>query len=91
MKKYINKKTIVIFIIVVSLLIGGVITVSAIPKKYTYVDTNGETIEYYIDNENHTYIIENGEKVYIALPLEQYKITDENILRELNSELFGED
>ena len=86
MKKFINKKTVVIFIIVVSLLIGGIITVSAIPKKYTYVDTNGETIEYYIDSEDNEYIIENGKKVYIALPLEKNKITDENILRELNGE-----
>lgn len=86
MKKYINKKTVIIFVIVVLLIIGGLITVSAIPKKYTYVDTNGKIYEYYIDNENHTYIIENGKKVYIALPLEQYKITDENILRELNGE-----
>ena len=86
MKKFINKKIVVIFIIVVSLLIGGIITVSAIPKKYTYVDTNGETIEYYIDSENNEYIIENGKKVYIALPLEKNKITDENILRELNGE-----
>ena len=86
MKKFINKKTVIILVIVVLLIIGGVITVSAIPKKYTYVDTNGETIEYYIDSEDNEYIIENGKKVYIALPLEKNKITDENILRELNGE-----
>lgn len=51
-----------------------------------YVFEQSETrIEYYLDSNGHPYQIENGKKVYLLLPLEENKITDKNIIMELNS------
>lgn len=47
-----------------------------------YVDSNGNIIEYYIDDEGYEYIYLDGKKTYVLLPLEKYRITDENIIAE---------
>ena len=85
MTKILKKALIVLFI--TTLVINGIIPAFAEQKEYVFTDSNGETIYYYIDDEDNPYIIENGEKVFIALPLERYRITDENILSELNAEM----
>lgn len=49
-----------------------------------YVDANENVIEYYVDDEMHPYIMEEGEKKYILLPLEEFKVSDSKIIEELN-------
>lgn len=50
-----------------------------------YVYNNGETeIHYLLDERMQPYYEANGEHIYLALPLEHLKVTDENLLAELN-------
>lgn len=48
---------------------------------YTYTYSNGEVVHYYIDNEDHEYLYKNGEKIYVLLPLNKYRTTDEKALQ----------
>lgn len=58
-------------------------------EEYTYKYDNGKTVKYYLDKHNMPFIVEKGECIYITLPLPHLAITDENILNELNAELFN--
>lgn len=50
-----------------------------------YVTADGTTINYYLGTDGNPYTMINGEQVLVALPLEQYLVTDEEILNELRS------
>lgn len=52
-------------------------------QQYSYFNANGEEIFYYKDFNGETYIVENGEKVYIAVPVLTEKITDSDELSKL--------
>lgn len=55
-------------------------------ELYTYIDSDGKAYDYYLDEDGNAYNYVDGEKVYILLPLPQYKITDEELLAELNED-----
>lgn len=51
---------------------------------YTYTFSGGRSVNYYLDENNMPYTIENGERMYVALPLEHLKLqsnesNDENV------------
>ncbi len=55
-------------------------------ELYTYVDVDGKSYNYYLDENGNAYNYVDGEKIYMLLPLPQYRITDETLLAELNKE-----
>jgi len=55
-------------------------------KECSYVNYNGETIVYYEQPDGETYILENGIKEYIAIPVLVEEITDPELLSELRAE-----
>lgn len=55
-------------------------------ELYTYVDADGKSYDYYLDEDGNAYNYVDGEKIYMLLPLSQYRITDEALLAELNKE-----
>lgn len=54
-------------------------------EVHTFTSANGETVEYYVDAEGHEYVYQNGEKRYVLLPLEKYRVTDEATIALANS------
>lgn len=82
------KKIISIFMVVIILLSLPLISYGGnYIEQRTYVDEEGRTIAYYIDQENIPYQIADGQKIYIVLPLEEYEVKDEAVIYELNSNL----
>ena len=77
-------KTIVICVSIFAIIINNMIFVSAHGPLYEYSEEGGETIYYFIDDNGHPYCMENGKKIYLALPLSQFRITDTKLLTELN-------
>lgn len=61
------------------------IPVSAVDygEKYTYTDVDGTVFEYYLDENGYPFQMESGEKIFLLIPLEHLKITDEKELEEL--------
>lgn len=55
-------------------------------ELYTYIDTDGKLYDYYLDEDGNAYNYVDGEKIYMLLPLPQYRITDEETLAELNED-----
>ncbi len=45
----------------------------------TFVYKDGTSIDYYIDEDGHEYIIRDGEKMFILLPLEKYKVSNTSL------------
>lgn len=56
-------------------------------NKYIYIDSNGKSIEYYLDDEGFPFAYYKGTKVYLLLPLESLRITDEEELAKLNASI----
>lgn len=82
------KKIISIFMVGIILLSLPIISYGEnCTEQRTYVDENGQTITYYIDQENIPYQIVDGQKTYIVLPLAEYEVKDESVICELNSNL----
>lgn len=48
-------------------------------QMYTFTFKSGKTVNYYLDENNMPYLIENGNKVPIALPLEHLKISSSDL------------
>lgn len=55
-------------------------------ELYTFIDRDGKSYDYYLDEDGNAYNYVDGEKIYMLLPLPQYRITDEALLAELNEE-----
>ncbi len=53
-------------------------------EEYIYTSTDGKTIYYYLDEDNMPYHYNNGAREYLLLPLEHLKVTDEQLINELN-------
>ena len=81
------KKTLSIILSIVFVFALPLQTFALIDEAYTYTLEDGTIINYYLDEDGLPYIIENGEEIYIFLPLPQFKITDEEVLSELNAEI----
>ena len=45
----------------------------------TYVRADGSTICYYENQDGSTYVYENGEKIFVAIPVERRVLTDEEV------------
>ena len=56
-------------------------------ERYIFTYPDGTTIEYYLDDNAMPFIIKDGEKMALAIPLPHLQITDVDLLNELNSEL----
>lgn len=54
-------------------------------QKYSYVSFNGEVVYYYKNAAGETYVIGEGKKEYIAVPVLVEKITDSVELSELRA------
>ncbi len=54
-------------------------------EMYSYIGFDGKQVNYYKDIDGNNYVIENGEKIYIAIPVLKEKVTDENIIEQLKS------
>lgn len=48
-------------------------------KVYSYISFDGQIIEYYKDAYGEDYVVENGEKIYIAVPTSTWEVVDEDI------------
>lgn len=81
------KKTLSIILSIVFVFALPLQTFALIDEAYTYTLEDGTIINYYLDEDGLPYIIENGEEVYIGLPLPQFEIKDEKVLDELNMEI----
>ena len=53
-------------------------------KLRIYKAINDEEITYFLDEQGNPYTIENGKTLYLALALPSLKVTDEEIIAELN-------
>ncbi|MBQ4103565.1 MAG: hypothetical protein IJC90_03790 [Clostridia bacterium] len=54
-------------------------------KQYKYTDPSGEIIYYYLDDNGNPYNYQNDDKIYLALPLADLKVTDEDVIDSLNT------
>lgn len=55
-------------------------------QEKIYIHNDGDvSIEYYLDDAGMPYNYVNGEKIYLALPLEHLKVEEIELLEELNS------
>lgn len=54
-------------------------------QAYIFYGTGNYKVEYYVDNDGHTYVDENGEKLYILLPLEEFRVTDQEKIQQLEA------
>lgn len=79
------KRVLVTALLLVTMVSNFVAVSYANGPTYVFIDANGEKIHYYLDDEGYPYCIRNGEKVYLALPLSHLKITDQDIIDELNT------
>lgn len=59
-------------------------------EKHVFIDENGNEITYYIDDENIPFLLIDGEKIYIALGLPDYEVTDATMVDELNIQRLSE-
>lgn len=84
MKKFLS---VAISILILLFAVSPSAFAASIGEEYTFVFEDGTQINYYLDSDGLPYVIRNGIKVYAAIPLEQFIITDENLLRELNAGL----
>ena len=57
-------------------------------QSYVFTFPDGTTVEYYLDDNLMPYIIENGKKTAVILPLPHLKVTDPDLLNKLNSESY---
>lgn len=79
-----------------SMLLAFSLLISFVPLTYAngatcvFVDSNGNEIKYYMDEDGLPYNMKNGEKIYLALPLEQFKITDPELIAELDATINEE-
>lgn len=48
-------------------------------KVYSYISFDGQIIEYYKDAYGEDYVVENGERIYIAVPTSTWEVVDEDI------------
>lgn len=82
MKKFFCKRFVSLTIILIIVLECFSLTAFASNNKevYTYTDSSGKSIEYYIDEDGHEYINENGEKMFILLPLEKYRTSNSELI-----------
>lgn len=61
-----------------------------VPDKLCYYENyNGEKIYYYKNNSGEKYVIENGKKIPIAVPVLIERINDEEEINQLNQELVA--
>lgn len=54
---------------------------------YTYTYDNGEVVKYNLDSDGNPYSFIDGEKVDLLLPLSKFKVTDSNLVNELNKSI----
>lgn len=78
-------------ILSIVLLFSGVLSVNAYAetpkdKVCSYTNYKGETVVYYEQADGETYIIEDGKKEYVAIPVLVEEITDPEELAELRAE-----
>lgn len=75
----------------ISILLVSIFLLSSIPlyasaaEVNTYILPSGETINYYLDDNMNPYYYVNGQKRYLAIDLEHLRVTDPEILKELNA------
>lgn len=60
-------------------------------KLHKYKTVDNEEITYYLDEQGNPYTIEDGKILYLALALPALKVTDEDIIAELNEEIKTND
>ena len=81
------KKTLSIMLSIVFAFALPLQTFALVEEAYSYTLEDGTVINYYLDEDGLPYIIEDGEKIYIGLPLPQFEVTDEKVLNDLNAEI----
>lgn len=54
-------------------------------EMYTYTYSNGEVVNYYIDEEGHEYTYKKGAKIYVLLPLEKYRTKEKDLQNEVST------
>lgn len=81
MKKFISILLVASFLII---LLAPIVQATENGHEYTFTLSDGKIIHYFLDKDNMPYQYINGEIIYVALPLEHLKVTDVDILEELN-------
>ncbi len=84
------KRTISIVITLICLFSIGTFQSFALNDNLIYTTNEGKNIYYCLDENLNPYYIVNGEKMYITLPLEHLKVTDKQIIAELNQSMNKE-
>ncbi len=88
------KKRTTAFLVVTIIVMSVMMSPSAYAiedKIHYYTYQNGDTVAYYLDENNNPYYYENGELIHLALPLEHLRVTDEFVISHLNSLLYQSD
>lgn len=70
-----------------SLFTGSYETASAASEEISRTLTDREVNEYFFDHDGNPYIIENGEILYVALPLDHLRVTNKSTLMMLDKYL----
>lgn len=66
--------------IILTVIIASLFSVSCFAESpingtmHTFTFSSGRTVDYYLDENNIPYTVENGERIYISLPLEHLKL-----------------
>lgn len=79
MKKVIA--TLISAILIVSSFLSFNVFAKTSDSQFSYVGGDGTVVNYFKDDNGDAYVIENGEKIYIAVPVSTEKVTN-------NAELF---
>lgn len=92
MKKRISKQIISLITAVIILVQCLSLTAFAYNdgELYTYVSNDGTEVNYYLDSYGMPYYYENGIRINLLLPLEHLKITDNNVIANLQEEFASE-
>lgn len=91
MKKKITQ-ALVSIVMTLAVMVGIVIPAlhtEAGAEPYQYMDPDGKSYIYYLDGSGNPYTVTDGEKIYMALPLEHLEVTDSQKIEELNQAISG--
>lgn len=86
MKKFLSL-TLVVLLIVTFSFNSVALSTGTDGEEYSYTFSDGITVLYYLDDSGNPYTYANGEKQYMLLPLEHLRITEQERVDELNSQI----
>ena len=94
MKKALNRVISICICIMLIIATNSIAFAGSANEKYRFIYPDNTVVEYYLDEYGNPYIIKEGEKIVVALPLEHLRVTDKtkygDLYTSLNSVEGGE-